>query len=293
MSAAEGYAERHRNMRRADVLVEQKVTASKRLGMVRVSQQGMQFGDPPTDAYLLTAPLYGGPYVECDFGGFGIKQRTYAGDYIFQPIQTGASGYADSPVTVQMTVFDGPWLRSMFQQLGDGAKIDFEPAAVRTWRDGRLETLLHQTWSRIDVNGGQDQALVDMAALKMAEVIVRRTGVRPRQADHKPLTREQFGRVHDLIEADLSHGIGVAEMATAAGVSPFHFMRRFRATRGESPHQFLMARRLARAHLLVTRTSDPLAVIAVAAGYSSQAHMTAAFRSGFGVTPAWFRKKTK
>jgi AraC-like DNA-binding protein len=292
MNAAEEYAKRHRNMRRADVLVEQKVTASKRLGMVRVSQQGMQFGDPPTDAYLLTAPLYGGPYVECDFGGFGIKQRTYSGDFVFQPIQKGASGYADSPVTVQMTVFDGPWLRSMLQQLGDGATIDIEPAAVRTWRDGRLEALLHQTWSHIEKNGDQDQAWIDMAALNMAETIARRTGLAPRQPDHNPLTRDQFGRVHELVEASLSQGIGVAEMAAAAGVSVFHFTRRFRATRGESPHQFLMARRLARAHHLVTQTSDALSVIAAAAGYSSQAHMTTAFRAGFGVSPSWFRKMT-
>lgn len=289
MGAAEAYAERHRTMRRADVLVEQKVTVAKRLGMVRVSQQGMQFGDPSSDAYLLTAPLFGGPYVECDYHGFGIKQRTYPGDYVFQPLQMGASGYADSPVTVQMTVFDGAWLRTLMIEASDGRSVDIEPAAVRPWRDRGLDLILHTAWYRIGLNGDQDQAWIDAAALNIARTITTRTSAVLGRPDYKPLTRAQFSRVHDLIESSMARGIGVAEMAAAAGVSPFHFMRRFRATRGESPHQFLMARRLARARELVVRTNDPLAMIASAVGYSSQAHMTAAFRAGFGVTPAWFR----
>jgi len=291
MITPEDYVLRHQQPLRNEAVAEARLTRSRRIGMVRVSHGGIPFGDPPGDTYLLTAPIHGAPYVECDFAGFALRRRTYPGDFIVQHLKDGVSGFADGAVTVQITAIDGPWMRQLLGEALNGAAPDWEPAAVSPWRSAFLSSLLDRLWSRLghDAEGGQ--AWADQASILAVQTIAEQFSPRRRVLkDENPLTAPQVLRVHDFIEAHFGEAIGVAELAAAAGLSPYHFSRRFKSAMGVSPHQFLLRRRLDHARKMIADGAQSLSAIAPLCGFSSQAHMTTAFRAHFGRTPGWFRR---
>ncbi len=289
MMTPEEYVHRHRLPLRDEAVAEARLTRSRRVGMVRVTHGGIPFSDPAGDTYLLTAPIHGAPYVECDFAGFAIRQRTYPGDFIVQHLKDGVSGFADGAVTVQIAAIDGPWLRQLAGEALDGAAPDWERAAVRSWRNDFLSGLLDRLWSRLDDGGDGGQAWVDQASILAVQTLAERLAPAARKpADASPLPAAQMRRVHDFIEAHFGEAIGVAELAAAANLSPYHFSRRFKAAMGVSPHRFLIRRRLDHARRMIAEGALPLSAIAPLCGFSSQAHMTTAFRAHFGRTPGWF-----
>jgi hypothetical protein len=68
-------------------------------------------------------------------------------------------------------------------------------------------------------------------------------------------------RAKDLADARYRDALSVADLAAAVGLSPAYFSRRFKATFGESPHQYLLTRRLERAAALLCSTDWTVADI--------------------------------
>jgi len=97
-------------------------------------------------------------------------------------------------------------------------------------------------------------------------------------------------RAKDLVDARYFEPISVADMATAAGLSTAHFSRRFRQTFGESPHQYLLTRRLERAAALLRATDWTVAAVCIAVGWDSVGSFTTSFRRMFGTTPRAYRR---
>ncbi|MOA39533.1 transcriptional activator FtrA [compost metagenome] len=77
-----------------------------------------------------------------------------------------------------------------------------------------------------------------------------------------------------------------------AGLSPFHFLRRFQAQYHVTPQQMLMALRLFEAKQLLAAGVAP-AQVAAATGLADQAHLTRAFVRRYGVTPARYQKQVR
>src|SRR3954471_21517307 len=75
-------------------------------------------------------------------------------------------------------------------------------------------------------------------------------------------------RAKDLADARYAEPLGVADLARAAGLSPAHFSREFRKTFGESPHSYLLTRRLERAAALLRNTDRSVTEICFAVGWS-------------------------
>jgi AraC-like DNA-binding protein len=96
-------------------------------------------------------------------------------------------------------------------------------------------------------------------------------------------------RARDLADRRYAERLTVADMARAAHLSPAHFSREFRRTFGESPHQYLLTRRLERAAALLRATDWSVARICIAVGMQSQASFTTSFRTHFGITPLAYR----
>ncbi len=97
-------------------------------------------------------------------------------------------------------------------------------------------------------------------------------------------------RVLDYIERNYSRHIAVDDLAREARLSPSHFSRLFRRSLSQSPHQFLMSYRVERAiDALVREPDQQLAQVALATGFSDQAHFSRTFKRLVGVTPARYR----
>ncbi|MBP7336362.1 helix-turn-helix domain-containing protein [Niveispirillum sp.] len=105
------------------------------------------------------------------------------------------------------------------------------------------------------------------------------------------LSPMQLRRVLLFVEQNLDDDLSLVTLAAVAGLSPSHFARRFKAALGEAPHRYVLARRVNWAKRLLLETEMPLAEIAAAAGFSSQAHLTGIFGRAVGVTPGAYRTR--
>ena len=99
-----------------------------------------------------------------------------------------------------------------------------------------------------------------------------------------------LSRAKDLADSRYAEALTVDDMARVAGLSRAHFSVRFRQAFGESPHQYLLTRRLERAASLLRTTDWSVAAICMAVGLSSVGSFTTSFGRIFGLTPTEYRR---
>ena len=96
-------------------------------------------------------------------------------------------------------------------------------------------------------------------------------------------------RAKDLIDARYRDPLDVPVLARAARLSPAHFSREFRRAFGETPHQYLLTRRLERAAALLRNTDRSVTEICFDVGLTSLGSFTTSFRRVYGATPTGYR----
>jgi AraC-like DNA-binding protein len=105
---------------------------------------------------------------------------------------------------------------------------------------------------------------------------------------YAPPTRH-LTRAKDLADARFFEPLDVDDMARAAGLSRAHFSREFRRAFGESPHQYLLTRRLERAASLLRMTDRSVADICFSVGLQSVGSFTTSFTKTYGRSPTAYR----
>ncbi|HVF77098.1 MAG TPA: helix-turn-helix transcriptional regulator [Solirubrobacteraceae bacterium] len=98
-------------------------------------------------------------------------------------------------------------------------------------------------------------------------------------------------RAKDLADARYTEPLGVDDLARAAGLSRAHFSREFRRAFGDSPHQYLLTRRLERAAALLRTTDRSVADICVSVGLQSVGSFTTSFTRTYQISPAAYRAR--
>jgi AraC-like DNA-binding protein len=96
-------------------------------------------------------------------------------------------------------------------------------------------------------------------------------------------------RARDQVDACYAQPLDVADLARTAGLSRAHFSREFKRAFGESPHAYLLARRLERAAALLRATDRSVVEICFAVGLRSVGSFTTSFTRAYGVTPTAYR----
>jgi AraC-like DNA-binding protein len=96
-------------------------------------------------------------------------------------------------------------------------------------------------------------------------------------------------RAKDLVDARYRDPLDVPTLAQAARLSPAHFSREFRRAFGETPHQYLLTRRMERAAALLRNTDRPVMDICLAIGLRSIGSFTTTFGRTFGMSPTAYR----
>jgi AraC family transcriptional regulator len=100
-----------------------------------------------------------------------------------------------------------------------------------------------------------------------------------------PRLRRAISLVHD----QLADNLRLDDLANAAAMSPFHFIRSFKRVTGLAPHQYLAAQRIESAKTLLRTTSLPIAEICNRVGYCNTSHFTRVFKKLTGRTPGEHR----
>ena len=96
-------------------------------------------------------------------------------------------------------------------------------------------------------------------------------------------------RARDLADARFFEHLDVDDMARAAGLSRAHFSREFRRAFGESPHAYLLTRRLERAASLLRMTDRSVADVCFSIGLQSVGSFTTSFTRTYGMSPTAYR----
>ena len=99
--------------------------------------------------------------------------------------------------------------------------------------------------------------------------------------------------MRDFIDRHYAKPLTVERLARRAGLSPFHFIRAFRAANGETPHQYLRAKRIERAKELLVTTPLAITEICDQVGFQSLGSFSSLFRRVTGETPAAFRARRR
>lgn len=144
-----------------------------------------------------------------------------------------------------------------------------------------------------------DQAselFVDHLAMALATHIAHAYGgMRPRlEANIGRLAPWQERRAKELLAANLTGGITLADLAKACELSIRHFTRAFRGSTGMSPNRWLQQLRIEKAKSLLIRPRRMLADVALECGFADQSHFTRVFQRAVGMSPgAWQRVRRR
>jgi AraC family transcriptional regulator len=111
-------------------------------------------------------------------------------------------------------------------------------------------------------------------------------------ASVRPASGRDEKRISDairLIEGKSDEPITLANLARAVAMSPYHFLRTFRAVTGVTPYQFILGQRLRQAATRLRQTADPIVDIALDAGFGDLSTFNRRFRRIMGKTPSAWR----
>jgi AraC family transcriptional regulator len=160
--------------------------------------------------------------------------------------------------------------------------------------DPLLEQLAIAITNALRDGNGEDGLYIDTVAQMMAVHLARTHSSRSRPVrilPAKPLAGWKMRRVIDFIEDNLDGDLSLQAMAAEVDISPLYLARAFKAAVGQSPHQYVLARRIERAKELLRNTDLPVVDVALSSGFSSQSHLSHWFIRQIGVSPAMYRRQ--
>ena len=105
-------------------------------------------------------------------------------------------------------------------------------------------------------------------------------------------TFRRLCRARDLLADMHSANISIEEAARAANLSSYHFIRRFQAVFGETPHQFRTRERLTAARRLLAR-GHSVTDVCLDVGFSSLGSFSALFAREVGISPARYQRNLR
>ncbi len=132
--------------------------------------------------------------------------------------------------------------------------------------------------------------LAHMIAVHLARQHCLRSRVVPGPAA-KIVSGPKMRRLIEFVEENLDRDLSLEAMAGEVGISPLYLPRAFKGAVGQSPHQYVLARRIERARELLRDTDLPIVDVALSSGFSSQSHLSNWFVRMVGVSPAAYRRQ--
>lgn len=178
---------------------------------------------------------------------------------------------------------------SVFQPLRE---LCADAQAPLPFSDGLVSAAARQLIDELSLGKAADQGFMTRLAKVMLEQVGRALRVDTSRGIHPPhIQLARLQTVLAFIREHLGQELSISTLAAQAGVSPAHFRRLFQRAMGMPPHRYVMNVRLEHARNLLMQTDLPVLHVALECGFSSQSHLTAAFKAAHATTPAEYRAR--
>jgi AraC family transcriptional regulator len=136
-----------------------------------------------------------------------------------------------------------------------------------------------------------DSALIQLSVVLLRSLAGNHTG-RAAATFNTRAAQTQIARAVDLIHSNFQDDLSLDDLARAAAMSRFHFLRCFKAQTGLTPYAYLLQVRLRTAATWLRSSSRSITDIALACGFASPSRFSAAFRRQYQHTPSAYRHLT-
>ena len=157
-----------------------------------------------------------------------------------------------------------------------------------------LATLLDTARQKFDGDHEAAKDLLIRATSLLRVAIDRRAAGSEAEKGGGGLAGWQARRLVVFIDARLDQSIRLNELSEVSKLSTAYFCRAFKRTFGETPHSYVVRRRLDKAETLMLTSDLPLSHIAIRCGFTDQAHLCKLFRAQYAQSPAaWRRQRTE
>ena len=233
---------------------------------------------------------------EWQFGGKPFYRGSASADslWIKEPFQEARAIYYEGFISFR--VYLPQALLAECYETAYGRPPDAELVLSKTKRVD-CPTLKHLVRMLVDVddNGGPaGPPFLDGISLAIASRLLaldsKRAQLKFSGKEPSGLSRWRLNRSIEYIEANLLKPIYLIDLSNAVGLSRMHFAAQFRAATGYTPNRYILRRKIAHAQTLLRNPSMSVVHVALALGFSTQAHFTFVFKSIVGYPPAYWRK---
>jgi AraC family transcriptional regulator len=243
----------------------------------------------------LGVPAFGVNYgqqmqLERTLNGRTVGASAVAGHLSLLPPDAETRWVFDQPGDVALVFLNGRlFSRAIEEGVGcDPATVEIVPKFVI--RDLVLERIAHRLLQEIAEPGPVSRMVTEELAQELAAYVI---------FTHSNLDLQREGRSHtmapirlkraeDFVLSNLDSDLSLLDIASAAGMSLFHFAKAFKQATGHTPHQYLTQQRMLHARALLHDGNLSIGQVAKAVGLT-HSHFTAVFTRRMGMTPSKFR----
>lgn len=261
--------------------------------MVEARQPAGDMSDPATGDLILVVAVQAGLRHTSNLGGGRFADHAPKGGLYLIPPGFGTDIKVANEHVIRCYSFDAKRYHDAVAQLRTGGEVfDFGRLHRRHFLLPAIEPVLDRAWLlAAAAQTGQRLYAEAVANFILAELSLA--------ADSAPalatggLTPRQLRCVSDHLQDHLADDVSLAELAALVGLSPHHLCRAFKASTGQPPHRWRLARRIERARELLEGTDMSITDIAAAVGYEDPSQLAAVFRRTLGLSPSQYRRERR
>jgi AraC family transcriptional regulator len=273
----------------------QVVLASSLSSWASVAATRFRMGKVDISLPALGVPAFGVNYgqrmqLKRTLRGRTVGARAVAGHLSLLPPDAETRWVFDQPGDVALVFLNRQLFRRAIEECAgcDPGSVEITPKFVI--RDLVLERVAHRLLKEISQPGAASRLLTEELAQELATYLI---------SAHSNVNLQRVGRSHtmapsklkrakEFMLANLQSKVSLLDIASAAGMSLFHFAKAFRQATGQAPHQYLTVQRLLQARALLHDEGLSIAEVASSVGLS-HSRFTAVFTRRMGMTPSAFR----
>lgn len=218
----------------------------------------------------------------------GDKLRRYDRrpfEYIVSPPRFPLRGHSSDAPEVLVMSFDFEALRTDIARALQMPVDLLEPRVIIGNPKPFITSIAERARRHMLAADEPDPYLESLCRILLVEML--RLPPRQQQTGRGTVLKEDvFKAILSFIDSNLDGDLSLETLAQLAGVMTHQFARAFKRRVGQTPHHYVLQRRVEAARVLLNTTEQSIADISYATGFSSQSHMTTTFKRELGVTPA-------